>query len=71
MVKLSCTFCSALVASLLAFGSIAPDDKWKWSDDRSSVLSYLMGGSETYDIALNRPAGKATRWLINVVISRA
>ena len=70
MVKLSCMLCTALAVSLLAFGSIAPDDKWRWSDDRSNILSYLMAGSQIYDIALNRPAGKPTRWLINVVISR-
>ena len=31
-------------------------------------MSYLLRGSEKYDISLIRPAGKPNRWLINAIV---
>ena len=59
------------ISGLVAFAMThaQPDKTWMWSDRESNILSYVMRGSEKYDITLTRSAKDFEQWSINVSIS--
>ena len=68
MVKLACVVLVAVV-TVTAFNN-GTGDEWQWTERESQIVSYLLRGSEKYEISLVRPAGKPNSWLINAIVSQ-
>ena len=50
-------------------GDVYPDDQWRWTERDSNIMSYLMRGSDTYDVRLSRSAAETDRRLIQAEVS--
>ncbi len=45
---------SVFLFTALCSGKTNADEKWKWSDDRASILHYFMGASTNFEVKLVR-----------------